>query len=71
MILYRSGCDHLEIFLRDLAYLLTSHGIVVKAPFLEQSQIDYHGGIASYLQRGIESSDYILIMLTENTKGIS
>ena len=70
MILNRPGCKLLEIFLRDFAFILKSYGINVKLALLEQNEIDADGGIASYMQRHINSCDYILIMLTEKSKGI-
>ena len=70
MILNRPGCEILESFLRDVAFLLQSNGIVIKMALLAQCQIDAEGGIASYLQRNMESCDYVLIMLTEESKGL-
>lgn len=68
MILNRPGCELMETLLRDLAFFLKAHGIDVKLSLLEQSQIDAEGGISSYLQRNIDSCDYILIMFTEHDK---
>ena len=69
MIISKPGCEILEQFLRDLAYLLISYGIEVKLSLLEQNNIDAEGGIATYLQRNIEDCDYILIMFTGNSEG--
>ncbi|XP_057313714.1 uncharacterized protein LOC130655029 [Hydractinia symbiolongicarpus] len=68
MILNRPGCELIETLLRDLAFFLKAYGIDVKLSLLEQSQIDAEGGISSYLQRNIDSCDYILIMFTEHDK---
>ncbi|XP_057314109.1 uncharacterized protein LOC130655377 [Hydractinia symbiolongicarpus] len=68
LILHRSGCDILERFLRDFAYILTIHDIEVRTTLLEQSTLDSAGGIASFLQRNIQSCDYILILITEQRK---
>ncbi|XP_057296786.1 uncharacterized protein LOC130625701 [Hydractinia symbiolongicarpus] len=67
MILNRPGCELLEVFLRDFAFVLSSYGVKVKMSLLEQSEIDAEGGIASYMQKHINECDYILIMCTENT----
>ncbi|XP_057317192.1 uncharacterized protein LOC130662360 isoform X2 [Hydractinia symbiolongicarpus] len=67
MILNRPGCELLEVFLRDFAFVLSSYGVNVKMALLEQNEIDADGGIASYMQKHINKCDYILIMCTENT----
>ncbi|XP_057289448.1 uncharacterized protein LOC130612168 [Hydractinia symbiolongicarpus] len=67
MILNRPGCELLEVFLRDFAFVLSSYGINVRMALLEQNEIDADGGIASYMQKHINKCDYILIMCTENT----
>ncbi|XP_057289970.1 uncharacterized protein LOC130612641 [Hydractinia symbiolongicarpus] len=67
MILNRPGCELLEEFLCDFAFVLSSYGISVKMALLEQNEIDADGGIASYMQKHINKCDYILIMCTENT----
>lgn len=65
LILHRPGCDILEKFIRDFAYVLTVCGVEVKVALLEQSTLDNEGGIASYLQRNLQSCDYIFTLLTE------
>ncbi|XP_057290655.1 uncharacterized protein LOC130613323 [Hydractinia symbiolongicarpus] len=67
MILNRPGCELLEAFLRDFAFVLSSYGVNVRMALLEQNEIDADGGIASYMQKHINKCDYILIMCTENT----
>ena len=71
MILNRPGCELLECFLRDLAFILKSYNIDVKLTLLERNQLDAEGGIASYMQRNIDKCDYVLLMFTENTQGKS
>lgn len=69
MILNRPGCELLEIFLRDFAFILQSYGIDVKLALLEQNHLDAEGGIASYMQKYVNECDYILIMFSEKTEG--
>lgn len=69
MIIHRPGCDLLDAFVRDLAYVLKSFDIDATCALLEQSSIDAQGGIASYTQKYIDSSDYIFILLTEGSRG--
>lgn len=66
MLLSRPGCDLMDTLLRDLAYILKSNGIQITFSLLEQSELDAEGGISSYLQRNIDTCDYILIMFTDN-----
>ncbi|XP_057313759.1 uncharacterized protein LOC130655075 [Hydractinia symbiolongicarpus] len=68
MILNRPGCELLEIFLRDFAFILQSYGIEVKLALLEQNHLDAEGGIASYMQKYVNECDYILIMFSEKTE---
>ncbi|XP_057302955.1 uncharacterized protein LOC130638053 isoform X1 [Hydractinia symbiolongicarpus] len=68
MILNRPGCELLDTLMRDLALVLKAYGIDVKLSLLEQSQIDAEGGISSYIQRNIDSCDYVLILFTEHNK---
>lgn len=68
MILNRPGCELLEIFLRDFAFILQSYGIDVKLALLEQNHLDAEGGIASYMQKYVNECDYILIMFSEKTE---
>ncbi|XP_057312895.1 uncharacterized protein LOC130654349 isoform X3 [Hydractinia symbiolongicarpus] len=68
MILSRPGCELLESLLRDLACILTSYCVKVKLALLDQNEVDAEGGISSYMQRNLDSCDYILIMFTENTQ---
>ncbi|XP_057289550.1 uncharacterized protein LOC130612263 [Hydractinia symbiolongicarpus] len=67
MILNRPGCELLENFLRDFAFILKSYSVNVKMALLEQNELDADGGIATYMQKNISKCDYILIMCTENT----
>lgn len=70
MILNRPGCELLDTLLRDVAFILQSYGIQVRLSLLEQSELDAEGGISSYLQRNIDTCDYILIMFTEYSEGM-
>ena len=56
----------MDTLLRDLAYILKSNGIQITFSLLEQSELDAEGGISSYLQRNIDTCDYILIMFTDD-----
>ena len=69
MILNRPGCELYEMFLRDLAFILSTYGIDVKLALLEQTSIDADGGIPCYLQRNIESCDYIFIIFNVRNQG--
>ena len=66
MLLSRPGCELMDTLLRDLAYILKSNGIQITFSLLEQSELDAEGGISSYLQRNIDTCDYILIMFTDD-----
>ncbi|XP_012554826.1 uncharacterized protein LOC100205133 isoform X1 [Hydra vulgaris] len=61
LIINRPGCDLLDKAMINLTFVLKSFGIDVKLAALEQSQIDSDGGIASFMQKNIETCDYILI----------
>ncbi|XP_065668577.1 uncharacterized protein LOC100205133 isoform X2 [Hydra vulgaris] len=61
LIINRPGCDLLDKAMINLTFVLKSFGIDVKLAALEQTQIDSDGGIASFMQKNIETCDYILI----------
>lgn len=69
MILHRPGCEILDKLVRDFSFVIHSYGIDVNSPLLEMSQIDAEGGIATYIQRNIDTCTYILIIVTDNVTG--
>jgi len=71
MILHRPGCDVLDRIVRDLAFVLHHHEIEVQSPLLEMSNIDAEGGIASFIQRNIHQSNFVIILITESVKGLN
>lgn len=70
MILHRPGCELLDSLVRDLSYVIHLHGIEVTSPLLEMSQIDAEGGIATYIQRNIDTCTYVIVVVTESNQGL-
>ncbi|XP_057302957.1 uncharacterized protein LOC130638079 [Hydractinia symbiolongicarpus] len=68
MILNRPGCKLLDTLLRDLALVLKAYGIDVKLSLLEQGQIDVGKEMSSYIEKNIDSCDYVLIFFAEHNK---
>ena len=68
MVIHRPGCDLLDTFVRDLAFIIHSYDITVTSPLLEMSNIDAEGGLASYIQRNVLKCSYILILVTQFSK---
>ena len=70
MIIQKSGCELLELFLKEFAAFLQSYSIRVKMTSTNDHVVDEEGGIASYLQNNISQCDLVFVVVTEDDEGI-
>ena len=66
MILWCHGCKELENFVLLFAALLQGNGFLVKLDLLDNNVIAEQGGLANYLVRGEDDSNYVIVVCTNN-----